>query len=423
MPKLSDTKIRGARPKDRPYKLFDGDGLFLIVHPNGGRWWRQRYYLDGKEQLLSLGTYPEVSLAGAREKGSALRRQLANGTDPSVERQRVKIARRGAAASAYKAVALEWLEKTSKARQWSVDHTERTRRRFEVHFFPWLGPKPIAEITDDDVMACLQRMEDRNLIDTAHRALSENDSLFRYAKKRKYVKHNVVADLRGPDTLPRAKVKHHAAITDPAQLAPLLRAIDAYHGGFIVRCAIRLLPLVFVRPGELQWATWSEFDLDGAEWRIPAERMKMREYHIVPLSRQAVAILRELHPVSGPEGYVFPQARSASRPISENTLNVALRGIGYTKDQQTAHGFRRTASTLLNEQGWNPDAIERQLAHGERDPVRGSYNAAQYLPERRRMMQAWSDYVDGLKAGDKVVSVVRSPESALADHLSPTREA
>jgi integrase len=297
------------------------------------------------------------------------------------------------------------LEKTAKARQWSVDHSQRTLRRLEVHFFPWIGPKPIADVTDDDVMACLRRMEDRNLLDTAHRALSENDSLFRYAKKRKYVKHNVVADLRGPDTLPRTKIKHHAAITDPVQFATLLRALDAYHGGFVVRCAIRLLPLVFVRPGELQWATWSEFDLDGAEWRIPAERMKMREYHIVPLSRQAVAILRELHPVSGPQGYVFPQARNASRPISENTLNVALRGLGYTKEQQTAHGFRRTASTLLNEQGWNRDAIERQLAHGERDPVRGTYNAAQYLPERRRMMQTWSNYLDGLKAGGNGVPI------------------
>jgi integrase len=315
-------------------------------------------------------------------------------------------------ASTYKAVALEWLEKTSKARQWSVDHSQRTLRRFDVHFFPWLGPKPIADVTDDDVMACLRRIEDRNLLDTAHRVLSENDSLFRYAKKRKYVKHNIVADLRGPDTLPRAKVKHNAAITDPAQLGPLLRAVDAYHGGFVVRCALRLLPLVFVRPGELQWSTWSEMDLDGAEWRIPADRMKMKEYHVVPLSRQAVALLRELHPVSGPEGYVFPQARNASRPISENTLNVALRGIGYTKEQQTAHGFRRTASTLLNEQGWNPDAIERQLAHGDRDPIRGTYNAAQYLPERRRMMQSWSDYLDGLKAGGNVVSIHRSGSAA-----------
>jgi integrase len=399
VPKLSDTKIRAAKPREKPYKLFDSDGLFLSVQPNDGRWWRQRYYLAGKEQLLSLGTYPEITLAEARGKGAIIRKQVAHGGNPSADRQQKKIARRDAVASTYKAVALEWLEKTAKARQWSVDHSQRTLRRFEVHFFPWLGPKPIADVTDDDVMASLRRIEDRNLLDTAHRALSENDSLFRYAKKRKYVKHNIVADLRGPDTLPRPTVKHHAAITDPVQLGSLLRAIDAYHGGFVVRRALRLLPLVFVRPGELQWATWSEIDLDGAEWRIPAERMKMREYHIVPLSRQAISILRELHPVSGSEGYVFPQARNASRPISENTLNVGLRGIGYTKEQQTAHGFRRTASTLLNEQGWSPDAIERQLAHGERDPIRGTYNAAQYLPERRRMIEAWADYLDGLRAG------------------------
>jgi integrase len=257
---------------------------------------------------------------------------VAHGANPSGARQQKKIARREASASTYKAVALEWLEKTAKARQWSVDHSQRTLRRLQVHFFPWLGRKPIADVTDDDVMSCLRRMEDRNLIDTAHRALSENDSLFRYAKKRKYVKHTswrIYADLtrcrvRRSSTTPRSQIPRSLGDT-------LLRAIDTYHGGFVVRCALRLLPLVFVRPGELQWATWSEMDLDGAEWRIPAERMKMREYHIVPFSRQALAILRDLHPVSGLEGYVFPQARNSSRPISENTLNVALRGIGYTK--------------------------------------------------------------------------------------------
>lgn len=407
MPKLSDTKIRAAKPKEKPYKLFDAEGLFLIVHPKGGRWWRQRYFWAGKEQLLSLGTYPEISLSSAREKSDAVRKQVANGVNPSADRQEQKVARLEAAGRTYKIVALEWIEKTAKARKWTADHALRTTRRFEVHFFPWLGHKDIAEVTDDDILGCLRRMEDRDLIDTAHRALSENDALFRYAKKRKFVKHNVVADLRGPDTLPRAKVTHHAAITDPAQLGPLLRAIDAYHGGFAVRCALRLLPLVFVRPGELQWSTWSEFDLEGAEWRIPAERMKMNEYHIVPLSRQAVAILRELYPVSGPIGYVCPQVRNPSRPISENTLNVALRACGYTKDQQTAHGFRRTASTLLNEQGWNRDAIERQLAHGERDEIRGIYNAAQYLPERRKMMQAWADYLDRLRAGIRIAVPTR----------------
>jgi len=398
MAKLSDTKLRNAKPRERPYKLFDSDGLFVIVTPNGGRWWRQRYRWAGKEQLLSLGTYPEVSLAAARERSGEIRKQVANEIDPSASRQEEKAARRSAAETTYKAIFREWLAETGKARKWTADHIERVDRRFEVHFHPWLGPKPIADVTDDDVLACLRRMKDRDLLDTAHRALSENDALFRYAKRNKLVKHNVVADLRGPDTLPKVKVTHHASLTDPAQVGGLLRAIDNYHGGFVVKCALKFAPLVFVRPGEIRMATWSEFDLDKAEWRIPAERMKMREQHIVPLSKQALAILHELHPLTGPEGLVFPQARNASRPLSENTLNVGLRACGYTKEQQTAHGFRSMASTLLNERGFNRDWIERQLAHGERDNSRGSYNFAEYLPERRRMMQEWADYLHTLRA-------------------------
>ena len=399
MPKLSDTKIRAAKSREKPYKLFDSYGLFLIVHPKGGRWWRQRYQWAGKEQLLSLGTYPDVGLAAARNRSEEIRKQVANRVDPSADRQEQKAAQRAAGESTYKAVFLEWLEKTGKARKWTEDHVERVKRRFEVHFHPWLGSKPIAEVSDDDIMACLKRMEDRDLIDTAKRALSENDLLFRYAKGRKLVKHNVVADLRGPDTLPRVKVTHHASLIDPSQVGGLLRAIDNYHGGFVVKCALRFAPLVFVRPGELRLATWSEFDLDQAEWRIPPERMKMREQHIVPLSKQALAILRELQPLTGPDGLVFPQARNASRPISENTLNVGLRACGYTKEQQTAHGFRSMASTLLNERGTNSDWIEAQLAHGERNGSRASYNFAKYLPERRKMMQTWADYLVRLKEG------------------------
>jgi integrase len=397
MPRLSDTKIRSAKPAEKPFKLYDSEGLYLIVTPNGSRWWRQRYRWERREQTLSLGTYPEVALADARTRGAALRKQIANGINPSTERQGQKLAQRTAAERSYKAILEEWLPKTAVARKWTADHLERVRRRFEVHFIPWLGRKEISSVTDDDILGCIRRMEERNLIDTAHRALSDNDGLFRYARQRKYIKHNVVADVRGPDTLPRTKVTHRAAITDPAQLGALLRAIDAYHGSFVVRQALRVLPLMLVRPGELQWAQWSEFDLDAGEWRIPAERMKMREYHIVPLAHQAVTILRELQPVTGPDGYVAPQVRNASRPISENTLNVALRAIGYDKTQVCAHGFRRTASTLLNEQGFKPDAIERQLAHGERNQVRGAYNAAQYLPERRKMMQAYADYLYTLK--------------------------
>ena len=393
-------------------RRFDSDPSLQLSIP-------QRYQWGGKEQLLSLGTYPEVSLATARERGDAVRKQVANDVNPSVNRQAQKVAPLDAPNRTYKAVALDWFARTSKARNWTENHTERVKRRFEAHFFTWLGAKDIGDVTDDDFLACLQRLEDRNILDTAQRAVSDNDSLFRFAKKRKLVKHNIVADVRGPDLLPRRKRKHHAALTDPAKIGPMLRAIDAYHGSFVVRSALLLQPLAFVRPGsELRWAKWSEFQLpddwldpnanvDGAEWRIPPERMKMRAYHVVPLSRQAVATLRELYPLTGPEGYVFPQVRNASRPISENTLNVGLRAIGYPKDQQTAHGFRTTASTLLNEQGWNPDAIERQLAHGERDESRASYNAAQYLDERRKMMQAYADYLDGLKAGGNILPIRR----------------
>ena len=351
MPKLSDTRIRSAKPRMRPYKLFDVDGLFLIITPSGGRWWRQRYHWSGKERLLSLGIYPEVGLAAARERSEEVRRQVANGVDPSADRREQKAAQRAAGETTYKSVFGQWLEETGKTRKWTADHIERVGRRFEVHFFPWLGSKPIADVTDDDVMTCLRRMKDRDLIDTAHRALSENDLLFRYAKREGLVKHNVVADLRGPDTLPKVKVTNHASVKSPAQVGGLMRAIDNYHGSFVVKCALRFAPLVFVRPGELRLAQWSEFDLDGAEWRIPEERMKMRKPHIVPLSRQALAILRELHPVTGPEGLVFPQARNATRPLSENTLNVGLRACGYALSPVWCDAGHREVGSLGQARG------------------------------------------------------------------------
>jgi len=395
---LKDTKIRAAKPRAKPYKLYDEDGLFLIVTPKGGRWWRVRYYWQGREQLLSLGTYPEISLAAARERRDDVRTLVKQGTNPSVARQEQKAQERDARDQSYEAVALEWLGHTSKFRKWTEDHIERVKRRQEVHFIPWLGKKHVAQVTDDDVLACIKRISGRGLLDTAYRARAEVDAIFRYAKKWKMVKVNPVTDLRGADVLPKHKVQHHSAITDPAQFGMLLRALDTYPGGFTVRCALQFQALVFVRPGELRLATWSEFDLVNAEWRIPAERMKMREHHVVPLSRQAVAVLRALQPLTGPDGFVFPQVRNASRPISNNTLNAALRVLGYTKGQASAHGFRSTASTLLNESGdWRPDAIELQLAHRERDESRGAYNRASLMPERRKMMQAWADYLDELR--------------------------
>jgi len=401
MAKLSGTKIRNAKPKAKPFKLYDAEGLFLIVTPNGGRWWRQRYRWQTREQLLSLGTYPEVDLATARERRDAARKLVANGINPSAARQEEKAALRDSEEQSYKAVSEKWLEITAASRRWTADHTDRVKTRQEKHFYPWLGRKPVSSVTEDDVRACLLRITDRGILDTAYRARAEAYSIFRWAKSRKLVKVNPVTDLReDPDIIPKHKAENHAAIKDPARFGTLLRAIDNYPGGYVVRCALQLQALVFVRPGELRLAEWSEFDLDGAEWRIPGPRMKMREHHIVPLSKQALAVLQALNPVTGPEGHVFPQMRNASRPISNNTLNAALRTLGFAKSEATAHGFRSTASTMLNEFGiWHPDAIERQLAHGERNKVRSAYNSAQHLPERRRMMQAWADYLDTLRAG------------------------
>ncbi len=420
MPKLSDTKIRAAKPRSRPYKLYDGNGLYLIVNANGSKWWRQRFVRAGKEQTLSVGVYDAIGLAAAREKSDAIRAQLANGLNPSHERRERKNARADAATHTFKAVALTWIGKYLEPQGRTADHIQRVRRRFEVWFFPWIGHKSIGEVTEDDILDCLKRIEDRNLIDTAHRARAQCDQVFRYAKRRykKLVKVNPVADLKGPDTLPPVRVKHHAGITDPAKLAPLLQAIEGYYGGFVVRCALRFLPLVFVRPGELRHAEWSEFRLEGREpeWRIPAAKMKMRIQHIVPLSRQAVEILRELQPLTGPDGLVFPSVRHPSRPMSDGTLNVALKSLGYSSDQQTPHGFRTTASTLLNERGFAPDAIERQLAHGEPNAVRAAYNSAEYLPERRKMMQAWADYIDKLRPGFVPPRVGRSKLNGQKKH-------
>lgn len=352
MPKLSDSKIRSSKARLRPYKLFDTNGLFLIINPSGSKWWRQRYRWGGKEQTLSVGVYPEVALTTARERRDEIRKQVANGVDPSTVRAEQKVAMAAASETTFKAIALAWIEIMLKTKGLSADHIERTTRRFEVHLFPWLGHKPIASVTDDDVLACIRRIEGAKLIDTAHRALSQCDAMFRFAKARKYVKHNPIADVERADTLPAIDIKHHPAIVEPAKVGALLRALDAYDGSFVVRSALRLAPLLFVRPGELRHAEWPEFDLDGkeSEWRIPGPKMKMREQHIVPLSKQAIAILRDLMPVTGADGagYVFPSNRNASRPMSENTLNVALRACGYAKDQHTAHGFRTTASTLLN---------------------------------------------------------------------------
>jgi integrase len=393
---LTDISIKAAKPAAKPMKLFDTGGLFLIVAPSGGRWWRFKYRYQGKHKTLSLGTYPTVSLKDARERRDELRRELARGIDPGVVRKAGKVAQ----ANTFELLAEEWRGKFSRA--WTPKHSERIAARLRANVFPWLGSKPIRDITAPELLAVIRRIEARGALEVAHRVLGYCGQIFRYAVATGRAERDPSGDLRG--ALPPVNSKHYASITDTRAIGALLRALDGYQGHFVTRCALRLAPLVFVRPGELRAAEWQEFDLDNAEWRIPGSRMKMRTTHIVPLSHQAVAVLRELYPLTGRGKYVFPSLRTGERPMSENTVNAALRRLGYDKSEMTGHGFRSMASTLLNEQGWHHDAIERQLAHIERNAVRGAYNYAEHLPERRRMVQAWADFLDGLRSGANVVA-------------------
>lgn len=396
MPTLTEVQIRAAKPREKPYKLFDERGLFLLIAPGAdsyrGRLWRLRYRYAKVEKLLSLGNYPDISLKRAREKRDEARRLLAEGIDPSARRKSDQQAK----SETFEVIAREWLEMRAKT---SAAITMQKARWLLEMIFPRIGKRPIREITAPELLSALRRIESRGHHETAHRAKQKCGQVFRYAIVTGRAERDVTADLRG--ALVPVVSQNHAALTDPAEVGALLRAIDSYEGQPITAAALKLAPLVFVRPGELRGAHWSEFDLDNAEWRIPAERMKMGEQHIVPLSRQAVAILRELRELTGGGGFgelVFPSLLSLDRPMSNNTVNTALRRLGYTKEQMTGHGFRSMASTLLNEQGFPPDVIELQLAHAERNKVRAAYNKAQRLAERRKMMQVWSDYLDGLRA-------------------------
>ncbi len=392
---LTDTTIRNAKPGAKPKRLFDSGGLYLEVSPSGSKLWRLKYRIAKREKRLAFGIYPEVSLKDARVKRDDARKLLAAGIDPSEHR---KVAQQQDA-NGFEAVAREWFTKFSPS--WSPDHAERVIRRLERDIFPWIGPRPIGNVTAPELLTALRRVESRGVVETAHRAMQNCSQVFRYAVATGRAERDPTADLRG--ALPPVKGNHFASITEPKAIGELLRAINGYQGSFATQCALRLAPLVFVRPGELRRAEWIEFDLDAAEWRIPASKMKMRVIHVVPLSSQAVSILRELYPLTGTGKYVFPGTRGKDRPMSENTVLAALRRMGYGTNDMTGHGFRSMASTILNEQGWNRDAIERQLAHAERDNVRAAYNYAEHLPERRKMMQQWADYLDKLKAGAEVI--------------------
>lgn len=397
---LTDIKLRSLKPRSTVYRVADSAGLAIEVRSNGGRYWRFRYRHAGKSKMLSFGAYPEVTLAEARRLRDEARKTLREGTDPSVRRQADKARARAAASDTFEAVAREWLGRQDVAAKTAA----KNRWLIESHTFPALGRRPIAEITPGELLAVLRKIEARGTLETAQRVKQKCGQVFRFAILEGKAEIDPTGSLRG--ALKQARARHHATVTEPKAIGELLRAIDGFTGQPATLAALRLAPLVFVRPGELRQAEWLEFDLDAAEWRIPGWRMKMRAAHLVPLSTQAVAILRDLHPLTGRGRYVFPSVRTAERPMSENTVNAALRRLGYSKDEMTGHGFRAMASSRLNEMGWKPDAIERQLAHAESNKVREAYaHAAQYLDERRRMMQAWADYLDSLKAGGKVVAL------------------
>lgn len=392
---LTDVAIRKVKPTDKAQRLFDGGGLYLEVSPAGGKWWRLKYRHGGKEKRLSLGTYPDTGLADARGKRDDARKLLATGVDPGQHRKAERAAGEDRAANSLEVLAREWHAK--QAPTWVKDHGDRIMLRLENDIFPWLGKRPIADVTAKELLTTVNRIAERGAVESAHRALQNCAQVFRYAIATGRTERNPVADLRG--ALPPVKQTHLAAITDPSKVGGLLRAMDAYAGAFVTKCALRLAPLVFVRPGELRQAEWAEIDLQTGEWNIPAEKMKMREPHLVPLSAQSVAILTELQALTGGGRYVFPSARSPKRPMSNNAVLSALRRMGFEKEEMSGHGFRAMARTILDETlHFRPDYIEHQLAHAVKDPNGRAYNRTAHLAERRKMMQAWADYLDALRA-------------------------
>lgn len=395
---LTDTAIRNAKSGAKPAKLFDERGLFLIVTPTGGKWWRFRYKFDDKEKLLSLGVYPDVGLKDARQRRDDARKLLADGIDPGENRKAMKAVKQDRAANSFEVITREWYGKH--APNWAEHHGDRIIRRFERDIFPWIGGRPIADVTAPELLAAMRRIENRGALETAHRALGNCGQVFRYAIATGRATRDPSGDLRG--ALPPVKGEHFAAVTEPIQAAELLRTLDGYQGTLTVACALRLAPLVFVRPGELRNAEWADIDLDAAEWRYHVT--KTDSDHIVPLATQAVSILRELHALTGTGRFVFPGARSNGRPMSDNAILAAMRRMGISKDEMSGHGFRAMARTILDEVlGVRPDLIEHQLAHAVRDPNGRAYNRTAHLAERRKMMQEWADYLDKLKAGAEVI--------------------
>ena len=395
---LTDTAIRNAKPgmtpkgvpTGNPYKLGDSGGLYVEVRPDGGKYWRLKYRIGGKEKRLSLGVYPEVTLAKARERRDEARKLLlVDGIDPSAHRKATKAAGVERGANSFEVIAREWFARLKPT--WNNDHADRIIARLERDIFPWVGGRPIAEVTAPDLLAALRRIESRGALETAHRALGTCGQVFRYGIATGRCERDPSRDLRG--ALPPVKEAHFAAVTAPAKVGPLLRSIHGYQGTLTVQCALKMAPLVFVRPGELRKAKWADVDLEKSEWAFHVT--KTASDHVVPLATQAAEILRELHALTGRGVYVFPGARSHDRPMSDNAILAALRRMGIGKDEMSGHGFRAMARTILDEVlGVRPDFIEHQLAHAVRDPNGRAYNRTAHLPERRKMMQAWADWLD-----------------------------
>lgn len=399
---LTDTIIRNAKPETKPIVLTDGRGLSIQIQPHGGKWWRFRYRFEGKAKMLSFGTYPDVGLKDARERREEARTLLAKGVDPGAQRKAQKGARAERAANSFEVIAREWFERHKEG--WAESHASKIMRRLELDVFPWLGARPVSELSAPDVLDTLRRVERRGAVDTAHRVQQNISQVMRYAIATGRAQRDPVPDLRG--ALPPARTKNFASITDPTEVGALLRAIDAFKGTLVVRCALLLAPLVFVRPGELRRAEWADIDLDKGEWRYLVT--KTNTEHLVPLSTQAIAVLRELQPLTGHGRYVFT-GRDPKKCMSEAAVNAALRRMGYdTKTEITGHGFRAMARTILAEElHQKPEVIEHQLAHSVPDALGSAYNRTKYLKERRHMMQLWADYLERIKQGAEVILLER----------------
>lgn len=400
---LTDVTVRNSKPGNKPIKLADARGLYLEVSPSGGKWWRLKYRFEGKEKRLSLGVYPDVGLKEARERRDAARKLLADGVDPSANRKAQKAAKVDEAANSFEVVAREWFAKYSST--WVDYHGDRILKRLERDIFPWIGDRPVSAVTAQELLKVIRRIEDRGAVETAHRALSNCGQVLRYAVATGRAERDPSGDLKG--AIPPAQGGHMAATTEPVRLGEILRAMDGYEGTLIVRCALRLAPLVFVRPGELRKAKWEDVDLEAAEWRYFV--IKTKTNHIVPLCAQALRIFQELKPLTGKGTYVFPSARAITRPMSDNAVLAAMRRMGIDKEEMSGHGFRAVARTILDEVlGFRPDFIEHQLAHAVKDPNGRAYNRTAHLVERRKMMQAWGDYLDKLKDGSAVIPLERN---------------